>query len=131
VFDTRSWQPVGEPPLVSDAPALQVEWLGDTRTVATTAMDGTVSLFDVERGLLRARPLPATNDAGEGYAHLVPGTTDELVVLSGNRAGRRYPMDVATWLDEACAVVGRDLTRAEWDRYLPGRPYAATCTDRS
>jgi hypothetical protein len=25
--------------------------------------------------------------------------------------------------------VGRDLTRAEWDRYSPGREYRPTCTD--
>jgi hypothetical protein len=33
------------------------------------------------------------------------------------------------WLRELCAVVGRDLTPAEWERHLPDRPYAATCTD--
>ena len=34
-----------------------------------------------------------------------------------------YPMTPSAWLRTACAVVGRDLTRAEWDRYLPGREY--------
>ena len=29
----------------------------------------------------------------------------------------------------ACTIVGRDLTPAEWRRYLPERPWEPTCTD--
>jgi len=51
-------------------------------------------------------------------------------VLGGDRSGRRYPLDPSVWLDEACAIVaGRDLTPAEWDRYLPGRDDQPTCSD--
>ena len=37
----------------------------------------------------------------------------------------------AVWLREACAVAGRDLTRAEWDRYLPGRPTSRPAATRA
>lgn len=37
--------------------------------------------------------------------------------------------DTSALLDRACAIVARDLTPAEWARYLPDRPYAPTCTD--
>jgi hypothetical protein len=40
-----------------------------------------------------------------------------------------YPMTSTTWVEAACAIVGRDLTRAEWNQYLPTRPYEPTCTD--
>jgi hypothetical protein len=113
-----------------DGWALQTEWLDDGRTIATSGSDGTVALFDVERGLVRAGPLPASGEPGTGYAHLVPEPDDELVVLSGDRSGRRYPLDPSVWLDEACAIVaGRDLTPAEQDRYLPGRDDQPTCSD--
>jgi DNA-binding SARP family transcriptional activator/WD40 repeat protein len=129
VYETATWRPVREPVAVHDEPLLQVEWLPDGRTAVTAGGDGTVSLFDVERGLVRARPLPTSGEPGQGYAHLVPDPTDELVVLSGDRAGRRYPLDPDVWLADVCAVVGRDLTRAEWDRYLPEQPYGPTCSD--
>jgi hypothetical protein len=58
----------------------------------------------------------------------VPDLSDEIVVLSGERTGRRYPLDPSVWLREACAIVGRDLTAEEWDRYLPGRERTPTCT---
>jgi WD40 repeat protein len=129
VYETETWRPAWEAVAAHDEPLLQVEWLPDERTAVTAGGDGTASLFDVERGLLRARPLPASGERGHGYAHLVPAPTDELVVLSGNRAGRRYSMDPDTWLAEVCAVVGRDLTRDEWNRYLPEQPYGPTCSD--
>jgi hypothetical protein len=46
-----------------------------------------------------------------------------------HEARRGLPAEPSAWLDRACAIVGRDFTRSEWDRYLPGRPYHATCTD--
>jgi WD40 repeat protein len=131
VFDTGTWEYATEPVAVHHDGLLQVEWLPDGRTVVTSGGDGNVSLFDVERGQVRARPLRASGDPVEGYAHLVPGMTNELIALSGERTGWRYPLRPAEWLDEACAIVGRDFTAAEWARYLPGRDYQPTCTDRS
>ena len=58
----------------------------------------------------------------------------DLPTLGGIREerARRFPfMDAADELHEACAVVGRDLTQAEWDTYLPGRAYRPTCSDLS
>ncbi|HLM06878.1 MAG TPA: BTAD domain-containing putative transcriptional regulator [Blastococcus sp.] len=129
VFDTATWEPAWEPATVHDQWLLQTEWLADGRTVVTSGRDGTVSLFDTERGLMRGRPLRASGQPGEGYAHLIPGAIDELVVLAGNRTGRRYPMEPSVWLDEACSIVARDLTPAEWNRYLPDQEYAPTCSD--
>lgn len=38
-------------------------------------------------------------------------------------------MRPADWIGTACAVAGRDLSEAEWARYLPDRPWEQTCTD--
>jgi WD40 repeat protein len=38
-----------------------------------------------------------------------------------------WDTDPAHWVDIACRIAGRNLTRAEWTQYLPGRPYQATC----
>ena len=48
-------------------------------------------------------------------------------MLNEGEPAHRYPLDPARWLARACTVAGRDLTRAEWDRYLPDRPYAPVC----
>jgi WD40 repeat protein len=128
VVDTESWESASSSVTLHDNRMIQLEWLQDGRTVVTTGADGTVSLFDVERGLLRTRPLPGSGESGKGYAHLVPGPTDEIVVLRGNRTGWRYPLDLSVWLAEACAIAGREFTPGEWERYLPERDQQPTCS---
>jgi WD40 repeat protein len=114
--------------IVSGAALLQAEWL-DNRTVALAAADGTVTLFDAARGQPRGPAIPATGDGLPAHVHLMPVTSDELVAVSGERPGRRWSLDPMDWVRLACAVAGRDLTRPEWGRYLPDRPYRPTCTD--
>jgi DNA-binding SARP family transcriptional activator/WD40 repeat protein len=107
---------------------LQAEWLPDSRTVAVTSSDGTVALYDVDRHRLRAAPMSATGDGRPAPVYLVPEPSGELVALSGERPGRRWSLDPTDWIRQACAIAGRDLTRAEWEQYLPDRAYRPTCS---
>jgi len=109
--------------------------MSDSSTVVTSGADGMVSLYDARRGQVRGVRLPGSagqknvSYLAQGYTYLVPpDAANEIVVLSGDRPGHRYPMDPAGWLKEACAIAGRDLTQAEWDRYLPDRAYHHTCS---
>ena len=130
VIDTDTWRAAPAPaPLTADL--VQAEWFPDSRTVAVAGSDRTVQLYDVEQGHVRALPLPAVGDgsAEDVAVHLLPGISDELVVLGGSQPGRRFPLDPGEWSDFACTVAGRDLTTEEWTRYLPDRPYRPTCSD--
>jgi len=136
VFDTATWAITHDPVAMHDQFAQQVEWTPDGRTVVTSGADGQVSLYDPERDLVRAVPLPgsadvevSSNNLWQGFTHLVPGTSNEIVALSGERPGHRYPMNPSVWLTQACAIAGRDLTEDEWARYLPNQPYRRTCTN--
>jgi WD40 repeat protein len=40
-----------------------------------------------------------------------------------------WDVRVGDWIGTACRVAGRDLSRAEWNRFLPGELYHATCRD--
>jgi hypothetical protein len=41
-----------------------------------------------------------------------------------------WDLDLATWKQRACDIAGRNLSREEWDLYLPaGTPYRATCSE--
>jgi WD40 repeat protein len=128
VVDTTTWTPSRDRIPVGSA-LLQVEWLADNRTVVLGSSDGTLSLFDTERRQLRTPPVSASNDSRAAHVHLVPGIPAEVVAMSGERPGRRWPVDRKAWLEQACAVAGRDLSRTEWTLYLPGHPYRPTCSD--
>lgn len=128
VVDTATWQ-ARRSALASDAPRLQIEWLPDRRTAVLSAGGTTIRLFDVVRGVVRTSPLPASVQGELTYTFMVPDPTEQVVLLGDHEWVLSYPMTSAAWLRAACTVAGRDLTRAEWNRYLPDRPYAATCTD--
>jgi WD40 repeat protein/DNA-binding SARP family transcriptional activator len=38
-----------------------------------------------------------------------------------------WDLDIHHWDDSACRIAGRNLTKAEWQQYLPDQPYQATC----
>jgi WD40 repeat protein len=127
VVDVDTWQ-AHTPAFASDAARLQIEWLPDGHTVALSSAGATVRLFDVDRSVAR-KGLPAAIGNLVTPAFMVPGLTEDLVVLSDQEWVMRYPMATSAWLRAACDIAGRDLTRAEWERYLPGREYRATCSD--
>jgi DNA-binding SARP family transcriptional activator/WD40 repeat protein/energy-coupling factor transporter ATP-binding protein EcfA2 len=131
VFDTDTGRPLRPAVRVHDQFVGQVEWLPDGRTVVTTSPDGRASLYDVERGLVRTSGLPGSDSGTQGYTYLLSMGADHLTVITGGERGRRYPMGLSRWLDYACTVAGRDLTRDEWASYLPGREYRPICTERS
>ena len=47
---------------------------------------------------------------------------DDAWVYDVNSLGR--PVE-----ERACALAGRNLTTAEWERFLPGEPYRRTCPE--
>ena len=54
---------------------------------------------------------------------------DTSGVLVAGIDGRTWTVDSApdSWVDRACAIAGRNLSRAEWKEYFPGRAYEVTC----
>jgi WD40 repeat protein len=40
---------------------------------------------------------------------------------------RRWDVDPTSWKNRACDLAGRNLTRAEWARFLGDEPYRQTC----
>jgi hypothetical protein len=51
----------------------------------------------------------------------------QLVTLYSNGRGAVWPGSVEAWEAQACRVAGRNLTREEWRRFVPGRSYSKVC----
>jgi WD40 repeat protein len=101
----------------------------DGRTLASASADRTVSLWDVEHRRLLGRL--AEHTAGViGVAFSPDGRTlasasaDRTVIL-WNRLF--WSTDIGPLRKRLCRIVARNLTRAEWDRFLPGQGYRKTC----
>ena len=80
--------------------------------------DGTVRLWDVET----VQPV-ATVWEGTGGASLSPpfydASSDAMWVATSGRV-IEIPLDPAAWVDRACEVLDRQLSEAEWERFVPG-----------
>jgi hypothetical protein len=50
-----------------------------------------------------------------------------LLVLDEFGDGYVWDLRTSAWLRHACAVAGRNLTRAEWRDALGDEPYAPAC----
>jgi DNA-binding SARP family transcriptional activator/WD40 repeat protein len=126
-----------DPPPRFTGRGISVQWLPDSRTLAYGGSDGRAVLFDVDRGVPRGVPMPAFSDASSGEVYIAPVGGQDLNLMSGVRNGkvdkerRTYSLDPADWLAHACTVVGRNLTPAEWNNYVPGRPWRPTCNLRT
>ncbi|MGY1689523.1 nSTAND1 domain-containing NTPase [Geodermatophilus sp. SYSU D01105] len=127
--DPRRWWPV----LTGHTgPVSSVAFGQDVRTLASGGADGAVALWDLtdrDRPRLLGRPL----DEQGGPVNSV-GFAGELTLVSGggDRAVRLWDLGPLRQVREqpterACAITGRGLDRAEWDRYVAGLAYRDTC----
>ncbi len=86
--------------------------------LAVTGRDGTVRLWDLERNVSAGVAWSGTGSVVGSPSWFDAESNSIWVASSGNVLN--IPLDPAQWVDQACDVVGRDLTQAEWERYVPG-----------
>jgi WD40 repeat protein len=112
------------PPLTGHEGApLTAEFAPDGRTLATTATDGSVILWDVA-----TRRAIGTERLRQGWtsARFSPDGR-RLFALHADGDALRWEVDPDTWSQHACSVAGRELTRAEWDEFVPEQDYRRVC----
>mgnify|MGYP003391887522 FL=1 len=91
--------------------------------VAAGDHEGRLHLWDMDT-LIPMASLQVSAEALTAIA--VSGDGKELSVASLGGDTFRLALDRRHWLGEACRLVGRELTEAEWEALVPGsRPQAA------
>lgn len=126
IVDTVTFKVVGQPLNVGGTQLQAVAISADAALIAATSRDGSLRLWDAKTGRNLGPSLDAHGQQtfgvafiGQGAQHLMTGGFDGTVVS--------WDLDPASWLRQACTLAGRNLTRTEWDQYLPGRTYRRTC----
>jgi WD40 repeat protein/class 3 adenylate cyclase len=124
--DRRS---VSGEPLQGRERLISVRFSPDGRLVAAGTENGAVVLFDVAS----RQPLGLPLDGHTGSVFSVAFATGGTRLASAGADGRVLLWDIRPWADDdvlrtrACNLVGRNLTRTEWEKALPGKPYRRTC----
>jgi WD40 repeat protein len=115
---------VGQPLAAQGAQLLALALSPDGSVIAGVGWDGALRLWDRASGQAIGPPL----SGHDGYTRSIAWLDPEHL-LTGSFDGRLIAWDMAPsdWVARACALAGRELTRAEWSRYLPVQPYRRTC----
>jgi WD40 repeat protein len=125
VFSARDWHPLGPAFPVAGGPVTSVDASPDDRTIVTSAKDGQIRLWDLASRRPIGAPLPGPENT-DAAALFAPDGSHVYAIFHDGR-GYRWDVRPSAWNDQACAVAGRRLGRAEWHELLPGRDYAPAC----
>ena len=124
IVDTGSGEVLSRVELGPRSSPTGADWSPDGSMLVVSNYDGSVRLVDVAAGTLVGSPLQL--DSSLAVAWFV----DDDHIAVWNTAMSEVsivPVGVAAWTEAACAIAGRNLTVAEWEFHLPGRPYKSTC----
>ncbi|HEX6579742.1 MAG TPA: AAA family ATPase [Actinomycetota bacterium] len=102
-----------------------LEFSPDGRTLLTSGCDGSARLFDASSRQEIGSPLQGPGNESNSAVFSPDGSRIFVAYRSG--IGFVWNVTLGAWKEQACTVAGRNLTRAEWERYLPERPYELVC----
>jgi WD40 repeat protein len=98
----------------------------NTRMLVATRSDAHVYEVGSTTQIGRALRLELSGTAAHLGATLRPD--GRQLAVATEHGVQLWDLEPDAWRDAACRVAGRNLTRGEWDSYLPqGEPYHATC----
>jgi WD40 repeat protein/DNA-binding SARP family transcriptional activator len=125
LWDLSTGQPIG-PALNGPTNTSTVDLSPDGRTLVA-AGPGQVIMWDVATGTVLGRSFFPDVGPEDNLAATFAPDGRRLIVVSETGEGWVWDVDPASWEQRACQIAGRSLTQAEWQIYLPDRPYHATC----
>ncbi|CAN7186826.1 nSTAND1 domain-containing NTPase [Knoellia sp. LjRoot47] len=123
LVDTKTWRPVGVSARHDER--LETFALSPDGTQFATLTGGRIELYDGRTGERQAALMLPAPSPSPRISYLPDGSG---VVVTG-RDGMTWTLETQpqSWVDRACAVAGRNLTRAEWQEHFPHSAYRTTC----
>lgn len=118
---------VGQPLVGGGGKVYSLDFDPTGRTLLTGSEDGKLRLWDVATRRLVGQPLAGASSSNtRSAAAFFPDGRHVLGVFKTGEAVV-WNVDPAAWRTAACRIANRELTRAEWQTFLPGRRYRTVC----
>ena len=124
-WNARSGKPARRSILAIAGWVYSLQYDRNGRQILVSGTDGTARIFDLSSrdAIWSARQ----RDNAAAVSALTPDGRSAIVVYQEGGKGYAWNLDPMAWKRHACAVAGRALTRAEWEQFLPERPYRPAC----
>jgi WD40 repeat protein len=126
LWDVASRQLLGEPLRGHTDPISSIAFSPDGTMLVSSSWDGSIWLWDVVSRQPLGDPIRGHTDGVTNVAF----SPDSRVLASSNADGtiRLWDVDLKSWIERACRMVGRNLSQNEWEILIgPERPYERTC----
>ncbi|HJT37028.1 MAG TPA: hypothetical protein VJ818_01280, partial [Actinomycetota bacterium] len=124
-WDTATGRRAGRTVLANACWIDSLEFNAAGTQLLSSGCDGSARLIDMATRSTIGAPLQ-----GPGNVHnsaVFSGDYRFVDVAYTDGTMLRWDIDPAAWRARACEVAGRNLTRDEWARFLPERPYGTVC----
>jgi WD40 repeat protein/DNA-binding SARP family transcriptional activator len=126
LWNPASGHALGHPVLVAAAPVASIAFDPSGSRFATTGgSDGSTKLWFTRT--LQQEGSDLQGQPGTwGNATFSPDGS-KLIAIYDDGQGFAWPATSGAWMQHACAVARRNLTREEWARFVTGHTYAPVC----
>jgi len=126
-YDTTSWTHRGT--FSSPGGYADLEYSQDGRLLFVSSTDSVTVLDGVTHRLL-ADSVSLRGDGSNDALFLAAPEDRPVLYVASQTQVARVDLSPRDWLDGACRLAGRALSRDEWQRYLPDQAYQPACADR-
>ena len=126
LWNPTSGAAISSPLAVSAGPVASIAFDPTGSQFATTgSQDGTAKLWSTATLQQEGSALNTGPDTTSTVAFEPGGSA--LLAVNDDATGFSWPTSLTDWERRACTVAGRNMTTAEWARYVTGQPYTQVC----
>jgi WD40 repeat protein len=112
------------------AVVIWLKYSDDGELLVSGDMDGGVSLWDAATLDLLGTVYPPHHGEPVPSGAQFIGDTHDVAIASYDGKVYRWETDIDRAIDFACQIAGRNLTKEEWEEFLPAQPYREVCPDQ-
>jgi WD40 repeat protein len=127
VADPAHPVPLGVPLRGPDNYVIPVAFSPRGNLLAASAGDGTIWVWDATDPRHPQTVAVLTGHIGAVFTVAFDPRSGALASGGADKLTRLWDLDPADVARRICETVGDPITAAEWQKYVPGRPFAAPC----
>jgi WD40 repeat protein len=131
LWNVKTGKAIGKPLFTHNNKIKRMIFSPDGKILASlddSTANSNVILWDVETGTQLGEPF-VVNAGFEGMYSIINFSPDgnTLIFIGSNGSVKLWDVNPKSWTKKACAIVNRNFSQEEWQKYMGNRPHEKTC----